>query len=159
LATPTGTESKFSSQSDLREFPVQKEGKKKGKETKYSPYPRAPQRKAAQLAEFLLRAGASKESLEMKQKKTEKGSQKRKMSENVISEQQEKKERVQEEEEKEEDRRIEIDDPIPEMVVEEDDLNMMEKLCEVVKSLNRDNLSERDQMDRKWVNMNNPNCY
>ena len=159
LATPTGTESKFSSQSDLREFPVQKEGKKKGKETKYSPYPRAPQRKAAQLAEFLLRAGASKESLAMKQKKTEKGSQKRKMSENVISEQQEKKERVQEEEEKEEDRRIEIDDPIPEMVVEEDDLNMMEKLCEVVKSLNRDNLSERDQMDRKWVNMNNPNCY
>jgi uncharacterized Zn finger protein (UPF0148 family) len=81
------------------------------------------------------------------------------MSENVISEQQEKKERVQEEEEKEEDRRIEIDDPIPKMVVEEDDLNMMEKLCEVVKSLNRDNLSERDQMDRKWVNMNNPNCY
>ncbi len=95
----------------------------------------------------------TKESLEMKQKKTEKGSQKRKMSEHVISEQQEKKERVQEEEEKEEDRRIEIDDPIPEMVVEEDDLNMMEKLFEVVKSLNRDNLIERDQIDRKWVNV------
>jgi hypothetical protein len=57
----------------------------------------------------------------MKQKKTDKGSQNRKMSKNVISEQQEKKERVQEEEEREEDRKIEVDDPIPETAVEEAD--------------------------------------
>jgi hypothetical protein len=32
----------------------------------------------------------------------------------------------------------------------------MEKLLEVVKSLNRDNLTERDQINRKWENMKAP---
>ncbi len=66
------------------------EGRRKGKETRYTPFLRSPPRKAAQLAEAFLRAETSQENLKMKQKKksskTVTPSQKRKISKSNPSE-------------------------------------------------------------------------
>jgi hypothetical protein len=98
VQTPVTIESRSESQTSVGESSSShRETRRKSKETKYSPYFRPPPRRAAKLAEALLRAGASQENLEMKQKKksSRTGTQKRKMSESMRSEQQEKREKVQ----------------------------------------------------------------